>query len=40
MDFPIHALMVEQARYHRLLGILYPDGLSSPRCGGSDLGVH
>ncbi len=34
MDFPILDLMDEQACHDRLLGLLHPDGLTCPRCGG------
>ena len=34
MDFPILDLMDEAACYHRLLGLLHPDGLTCPGCGG------
>ena len=34
MDFPILDLMDQQACYHKLLGLLHPDGLTCPRCGG------
>jgi transposase-like protein len=34
MDFPILDLMDEPACHRRLLDLLYPDGLTCPRCGG------
>jgi transposase-like protein len=40
MDFPILDLMDQQACYHKLLGLLHPDGLTCPRCGGDRLPVH
>jgi hypothetical protein len=41
MDFPILALLDEDACYRRLVGLLHPDGLRCPGCGGADeLGIH
>jgi transposase-like protein len=41
MDFPITALMDEEACYRRLVDLLHPAGLACPRCGCRDgLGVH
>ncbi len=36
MDFPLTALMDEQACYDKLVSLLRPDGLCCPRCGGTD----
>lgn len=36
MDFPIIDLMDEQACYDKLVGWLHPDGLTCPRCRGTD----
>src|SRR5262249_23161895 len=36
MDFPILDLMDQHACYQRLLGLLHPQGLACPRCGGRD----
>ena len=41
MDFPITALMDEDACYAKLVAWLHPDGLACPRCGKADrLAVH
>jgi transposase-like protein len=41
MDFPITALMDEDACYHKLVDLLHPGGLACPRCGRADgLAVH
>jgi transposase-like protein len=40
MDFPIIDLMDQPACYRRLLGLLHPDGLTCPRCGGDRMTVH
>lgn len=41
MDFPLTALMDEDACYAKLVAALHPSGLACPRCGEADrLGVH
>jgi transposase-like protein len=41
MDFPLVALLDEDACYRRLVAILHPAGLACPQCGAADrLGVH
>src|SRR4051812_44173519 len=41
MDFPIADLMDQDACYHRLVGLLHPDGLACPSCQtGDHLRVH
>lgn len=40
MDFPIGALLDEDACYDYLVDLLHPDGLACPRCGGRELRVH
>jgi len=41
MDFPIIDLMDQDACYHKLVGLLHPDGLSCPNCKTDDhLRVH
>jgi transposase-like protein len=41
MDFPLIALLDEDACYRRLVEILHPGGLACPQCGAADrLGVH
>jgi transposase-like protein len=41
MDFPITDLMDQDACYHKLVGLLHPDGLSCPNCETTDrLRVH
>lgn len=41
MDFPIIDLMDQDACYHKLLGLLHPDGLTCPACKSDDhLRVH
>jgi transposase-like protein len=41
MDFPLVALLDEEACYRRLVEILHPGGLACPQCGAADgLGVH
>lgn len=41
MDFPILALLDEDACYRKLVALLHPGGLCCPRCGARDrLAVH
>ena len=41
MDFPILALLDEDACYRKLVALLHPSGLACPRCGARDgLAVH
>ena len=41
MDFPITALMDEEACYAKLVQWLHPDGFARPRCGRDDrMSVH
>ena len=41
MDFPIIDLMDQDACYHRLVGLLHPDGLVCPGCRTDDrIRVH
>jgi hypothetical protein len=41
MDFPIIDLMDQDACYHKLVGLLHPDGLACPNCQTDDhLRVH
>jgi transposase len=41
MDFPLTDLMDQDACYHKLVGLLHPDGLTCPECKKSDhLRVH
>jgi transposase-like protein len=41
MDFPIIDLMDQDACYHKLVGLLHPDGLACPSCKADDhLHVH
>jgi hypothetical protein len=41
MDFPIIDLMDQDACYHRLVGLLHPDGLVCPSCRTDDrIRVH
>ena len=36
MDFPIIDLMDQNACYHKLVGLLHPDGLACPSCKTDD----
>jgi transposase-like protein len=40
IDFPIADLLDEHACYRWLVGLLHPEGLACPRCGGTDAYVH
>jgi transposase-like protein len=41
MDFPILALLDDDACYHKLVALLHPEGLACPRCGARDgLAAH
>jgi len=36
MDFPLTDLMDQDACYHKLVGLLHPDGLACPNCKNDD----
>ena len=36
MDFPLTDLMDQDACYHKLLGLLHPNGLACPDCKTDD----
>lgn len=40
MDFPLLDLLDEEACYDFLMDALYPDGLTCPACGGTQLTIH
>ena len=40
MDVPIGGLLDEDACYGYLVALMYPGGLTCPRCGSDDLRVH
>jgi hypothetical protein len=40
IDLPIADLLDEHACYRRVVGLLHPDGLACPGCGGTDAYVH